>query len=163
PAPPTEPSSRGASILHSLDMTQKLEDEAYSDRLLKAQRKLSELLYDCVDQRRAVVLAFEGWDAGGKGGAIRRLTADLDPRYYTVPPIAAPKPEEKDRHYLWRFWQRVPPAGHWAIFDRSWYGRVLVERVEGFATEAEWRRAYDEIRHFERDLVEQGAIVLKFW
>lgn len=151
------------SVLRTLDMTRKLEDEAYSDRLRAAHRRLGDLLYDGVDGRRSVVLVFEGWDAAGKGGAIRRLTTELDPRYYLVHPIAAPRGDEKERHYLWRFWQRVPPAGHWAIFDRSWYGRVLVERVEGFARIDEWRRAYDEIRHFERALIEHGAIVLKFW
>jgi polyphosphate:AMP phosphotransferase len=164
PAPPApDLLSQSQSVLSALDMTQKLEDEVYSERLRQAQLRLGDLVYDCVDQRRAVVLVFEGSDAAGKGGAIRRLTAELDPRYYVVHPIAAPKPEEKDRHYLWRFWQRLPPAGHWAVFDRSWYGRVLVERVEGFAREEEWQRAYDEIRHFEHALIEHGAILLKFW
>lgn len=155
--------AQSRSVLRSLDMNLKLEDEVYSDRLRQAQSKLGDLLYECVDRRRAVVLAFEGWDAAGKGGVIRRLTNDLDPRYYTVHPIAALRGEEKDRHYLWRFWQRIPTVRHWAIFDRTWYGRVLVERVEGFAKENEWRRAYDEIRHFEHALLEHGAIVLKFW
>jgi polyphosphate kinase 2 (PPK2 family) len=144
-------------------MSAKLEDEAYGDRLRQVQARLSGLLYECVDKERAVVLAFEGWDAAGKGGIIRRLTAELDPRYYVVHPIAAPRGEEKERHYLWRFWQRVPPTGYWAVFDRTWYGRVLVERVEGFAREDEWRRAYDEIRHFEQVLLAQGTILLKFW
>jgi polyphosphate:AMP phosphotransferase len=164
PAPPVpDLLSESHSVLRSLNMTNKLEDEVYSDRLRQVQLRLGELIYDCFDQRRAVILVFEGSDAAGKGGAIRRLTTELDPRFYTVHPIAAPKTEEKDRHYLWRFWQRIPAAGHWAIFDRSWYGRVLVERVEGFATEAEWQRAYDEIRQFEHVLIESGAIVLKLW
>ena len=101
-----------------------------------------------VHKRKAIVVC-EGWDAAGKGGAIQRLTAECDPRGYRVWPIAAPTEEEKAHHYLWRFWQRLPAAGEVAIFDRSWYGRVLVERVEGFATEAEWRRAYDEINELE--------------
>ncbi len=164
PSPPSGPERLdGTAVLRSADLSQKLEDESYSERLRAAQLRLNELLYDCVDRDRSAVIVFEGWDASGKGGAIRRLTTELDPRYYAVHSIAAPRGEEKERHYLWRFWQRVPPSGHWAVFDRSWYGRVLVERVEGFATEAEWRRAYDEIRHFERALFEHGAVVLKFW
>jgi polyphosphate:AMP phosphotransferase len=162
-APSVDGVGTSISLLRSADQTKKLEDEDYSDRLRQAQLRLTDLLYDCVDQHRSAVLVFEGSDAAGKGGAIRRLTTELDPRYYEVHPIAAPRGEEKEHHYLWRFWQRVPPEGHWAIFDRSWYGRVLVERVEGFAAEADWRRAYDEIRQFERSLIEHGAIVLKFW
>jgi polyphosphate kinase 2 (PPK2 family) len=154
---------RTRSVLQSVDLGQKLDDEGSSERLLKAQAGLAEAQYQCVDQGRPVVLCFEGWDAAGKGGVIRRLTIDLDPRYFTVHPIAAPRGEEAEHPYLWRFWKRVPPAGYWAIFDRSWYGRVLVERVEGFAREADWRRAYGEIRAFESALYENGAVVLKFW
>ena len=106
---------------------------------------------------------FEGWDAGGKGGAIRRLTAALDARDYRVIPIAAPTDEERAHNYLWRFWRHLGRAGRVTIFDRTWYGRVLVERVEGFATEAEWRRAYTEINDFERQLTEFGIVLLKFW
>lgn len=149
--------------LRSVDLTQTLQDEEYADRLLKAQHKLAELQHSCVRQRRPVVLCLEGWDAAGKGGIIRRLTTELDPRYFTVHPIAAPRGEEADQHYLWRFWKRIPPDGHWAVFDRTWYGRVLVERVEGFATESAWRRAYSEIRAFETALHENGVILLKFW
>ena len=113
--------------------------------------------------RVPAAILFEGWDAGGKGGAIRRLTGGLDPRGYEVIPIAAPDAWEKAHHYLWRFWEHVPKAGHIAIFDRTWYGRVLVERVEGFATEAEWKRAYEEINDFERQLADFGTVLVKFW
>ena len=111
----------------------------------------------------STVLAFEGWDAGGKGGAIRRMLMGLDPRDYRVIPIAAPTDEELARHYLWRFWRHLPRAGKVVVFDRSWYGRVLVERVEGFATERQWRRAYREINDFEEELVNHGMVLLKFY
>jgi polyphosphate kinase 2 (PPK2 family) len=114
-------------------------------------------------RRVPVVIAYEGWDAAGKGGNIRRLTQNLDPRGYEVVPVAAPNDIEKAHHYLWRFWLQMPKAGHITIFDRSWYGRVLVERVEGFCTEAQWRRAYREINGMEQHLAHFGAIVLKFW
>jgi polyphosphate kinase 2 (PPK2 family) len=110
-----------------------------------------------------VVLVFEGVDAGGKGGAIRRFTSTIDARLYRAIPIAAPTDEEKAHHYLWRFWRHIPRSGYITVYDRSWYGRVLVERVEGFATDAEWRRAYSEINQFEEQLVESGVILLKFW
>jgi len=115
-----------------------------------------------VHKRRAIVM-FEGWDAGGKGGAIQRLTALWDPRNYEVWPIAAPTPEEKGRHFLWRFWQRLPMDGSIGIFDRSWYGRVLVERVEGYATEAEWKRGYDEINEFEAQQADSGTTIVKIF
>jgi polyphosphate kinase 2 (PPK2 family) len=108
-------------------------------------------------------MVFEGWDASGKGGAIRRVTEKLDPRGYVVYPIAAPKGDDASHHYLWRFWKRLPEAGQIAIFDRSWYGRVMVERIEGFCTEAEWKRAYREINYFERQLVDFGIILFKYW
>jgi polyphosphate kinase 2 (PPK2 family) len=111
----------------------------------------------------STVLAFEGWDAGGKGGTIRRLTNALPSRAYKVIPIAAPSSEEKSRHYLWRFWHRLPRAGNAVFFDRSWYGRVTVERIEGFATAHEWQRAYDEINDFEAQLADHGMLVLKFF
>jgi polyphosphate kinase 2 (PPK2 family) len=113
--------------------------------------------------RRKAIIVCEGWDASGKGGAIQRITAQCDPRTYQVWPIAAPDEEEKAHHYLWRFWRRLPKAGEAAIFDRSWYGRVLVERVEGFASEAEWRRAYDEINEFESQLCADGATIVKLF
>jgi polyphosphate kinase 2 (PPK2 family) len=110
-----------------------------------------------------VVIVFEGWDASGKGGTIRRLTESLDPRGFVVHPIAAPAGEDKTRHYLYRFWRRLPAAGEIAIFDRSWYGRVLVERVERLCTQSEWQRAYGEINDFERQLAEFGAVIVKLW
>jgi AMP-polyphosphate phosphotransferase len=115
-----------------------------------------------IHKRRAIIVA-EGWDAAGKGGAIQRLTAQCDPRHYRVWPIAAPSEDEKAHHYLWRFWQRLPGAGEIAIFDRSWYGRVLVERVEGFASEAEWRRAYDQINEFEASQAADGTLIVKLF
>jgi AMP-polyphosphate phosphotransferase len=134
------------------------------DKALKAlQERLSHLFVaNHVHQRKAVVVC-EGWDASGKGGAIQRMTATCDPRAYEVWPIAAPSEEEKAHHYLWRFWQRMPKAGEVAIFDRSWYGRVLVERVERFAGEAEWRRAYDEINELESALASDGTPVVKLF
>ena len=112
-------------------------------------------------KRSAIV--FEGWDAAGKGGIIKRMTSRLDPRYYEVWPVGAPTAEEKERHFLWRFWTKLPAAQDIAVFDRSWYGRVLVERLEGFAREDEWRRAYAELNDFEKQLTEHGIIVVKFW
>ena len=110
-----------------------------------------------------VVLALVGWDAAGKGGNIKRLTQNLDPRGYEVVPISAPNDLEKAHHYLWRFWMEIPKAGHITIFDRTWYGRVLVERVEGYCSEAEWKRAYREINEMEQHFAHFGAVVLKFW
>ena len=111
----------------------------------------------------AVLVLFEGWDASGKGGAIKRLVAPIDPRHVRVAQFAAPTPDEKRHHFLWRFWDKLPGLGGMAIFDRSWYGRVLVERVEGFATREEWLRAYDAINNFERSLTDEGTILIKFW
>src|SRR5690606_21515591 len=112
---------------------------------------------------RSIIFVFEGWDAAGKGGAIRRLTSAIDAQDYRVIPVSKPTDEENTRHYLWRFWRHVPRTGLVTIYDRSWYGRVLVERLEGFCTEPEWRRAYDEINDFEEQLAEHGTIVVKFW
>ena len=109
------------------------------------------------------MIAYEGWDAAGKGGNIKRLTSALDPRGFEVHPIASPEPAEKNRHYLWRFWKRLPKDGHIAVFDRTWYGRVMVERLEGFCSENDWQRAYNEINEFEKELTDWGAIVIKFW
>jgi polyphosphate kinase 2 (PPK2 family) len=151
------------SPLARLDRTLALPREEYRKRLGAAQKRLRELEFACYRKRLPVVLVFEGWDAAGKGGAIRRLTERLDPRGYAVIPAAAPNEGEKARHYLWRFWSEIPKDGHWAIFDRSWYGRVLVERVEGLATEEEWRRAYQEINEFERAIASHGTVLVKFW
>ncbi len=135
----------------------------YKAALAELQERLSRLLVANLVHRRKAVIVCEGWDASGKGGAIQRLTARCDPRAYKVWPISAPTEEEKARHYLWRFWRRLPAAGEVAIFDRSWYGRILVERVEGFAAEAEWRRAYDEINEFEAQLAADGAVLVKLF
>ncbi len=150
-------------MLETLDLTRKLDREAYVVEITRRQIQLRELGYQIYLQKRPVVIVFEGWDAAGKGGAIKRITEKLDPRGYTVWPISAPQGEDKSRHYLYRFWRRLPERGQIAIFDRSWYGRVLVERVEGFASEAEWKRAYKEINSFERQLRDFGAILAKFW
>ena len=127
------------------------------------QNRLSHLHNQLYKKKIPVVIVYEGWDAAGKGGNIKRLTAALDPRGYEVIPIASPKPFEKDRHFLWRFWTRLPKTGHIAIFDRSWYGRVMVERLEGFCSENDWQRAYNEINEFEKELADWGAVVIKFW
>lgn len=150
-------------MLKSLDLSQALPRSEYMVQLARRQIQLRELGWQVYRQKRPVVIVFEGWDAAGKGGAIRRITEKLDPRGYTVWPISAPEGEDKTRHYLYRFWRRLPPRGQIAIFDRSWYGRGLVERVEGFCTEAEWRRAYKEINSFERQLKDFGTIVVKFF
>jgi AMP-polyphosphate phosphotransferase len=156
------PSSR-PTLLDRVDLTRRLERKEYEKQLDPLQRRLQELELECYHQRLPVVVVYEGWDAAGKGGNIKRLTQELDPRGYEVIPIAAPDGTEKSHHYLWRFWRQLPKAGHIAIFDRSWYGRVLVERVEGFAAEPEWRRAYQEINEFERHQTEAGSVLVKFW
>jgi polyphosphate kinase 2 (PPK2 family) len=135
----------------------------YEERLRDLQLRMLLLQRTMYRKQRRAVVAFEGWDAAGKGGAIRRLTERLDPRGFKVYPIGAPREEEQGRHYLWRFWQKLPAPGEIAIFDRSWYGRVLVERVEGFASKAEWRRAFDEINGFEKVLVDDGCPVVKIF
>ena len=132
-------------------------------RAVKVQKKLEKLHGELYRYRIPVVLGFEGWDAGGKGGAIKRLTQRMDPRGYVVHPTASPNDIERAHHYLWRFWTDMPKAGHVTIFDRTWYGRVMVERIEGFCTRQEWQRAYREINDMEKDLTEAGAVVLKFW
>jgi polyphosphate kinase 2 (PPK2 family) len=150
-------------MLETLDLTRKLERAAYVREVTARQIQLRELGYQVYLQKRPVIILFEGWDAAGKGGAIKRTTEKLDPRGYVVYSIAAPQGEDKTRHYLYRFWRRLPERGQIAVFDRTWYGRVLVERVEGFAAEAEWNRAYKEINSFERQLKDFGTILAKFW
>ncbi len=135
----------------------------YQNDLATLQERVSRLFVANAVHKRKAILVCEGWDAAGKGGAIQRLTAECDPRHYKVWPIAAPSEDEKAHHYLWRFWRRMPAAGEVAIFDRSYYGRVLVERVEGFASEAEWRRAYDEINELEASLANDGAVIVKLF
>ena len=135
----------------------------YSDDLDALQERLSRSLVAHIVHKKRAIIVCEGWDAAGKGGAIQRLTAKWDPRAYRVWPVKAPTAEETARHFLWRFWSRIPAAGEIAIFDRSWYGRVLVERVEGFATEAQWRRAYDEINEFEAQQAYDGTTLVKLF
>jgi polyphosphate:AMP phosphotransferase len=151
------------TVFSTLDMDADVDRSTYDTRLPEAQARLNRAYRRARDAGRSTVLVFEGWDAGGKGGAIRRLAAAMDARDYQVIPIAAPSDEERARPYLWRFWRQLGRAGRVTIYDRSWYGRVLVERVEGLARSDEWRRAYTEINDFERQLVESGIIVVKFW
>ena len=149
--------------LSEVDLSPQLDDEAYRKELKKLQGRLSELHNLIYRDKIPVILCFEGWDAAGKGGNIRRLAYPLDPRGFDVHPIASPEPHELARQYLWRFWTRLPRSGHICIFDRTWYGRVMVERLEGFCSEQDWKRAYNEINEFERQLTDWGAVVLKFW
>jgi AMP-polyphosphate phosphotransferase len=153
----------GPSALSWLDLTQQADKAGYDAALDAAQNRLFDLTQGKAFRKRGLVCAFEGNDAAGKGGAIRRLRAALDPREASVHGIAAPTEEELAHPYLWRFWRRIPDRGQTVIFDRSWYGRVLVERVEGFAAPDDWRRAYAEINQFERQLTHGGYIVQKFW
>lgn len=152
-----------ANVLSGVDLTQSLTKEEYRERLAKEQAKLKRLSIEARKRGISAVLAFEGWDAAGKGGAIRRITGAMEAGDYRVISVAAPTEEERKYHYLWRFWRDLPPAGKVVIFDRTWYGRVLVERLEGFAAPAEWQRAYDEINDFEAQMVEFGYYVAKFW
>lgn len=140
-----------------------IDRESYKKRVKKLQKELLELEYKIYRKRVPVLIVYEGSDAAGKGGNIRRVVENLDPRGYEVVPVAAPTQEEKSYHYLWRFWRKFPKAGHMAIFDRSWYGRVLVERVEGFCSENEWKRAYNEINSMEKSFRDYGCIVIKIW
>lgn len=162
PMPTPEPAD-GAPTLAELDLGAELPSKPYEKRLAAAQERLSDLTIEASERGLSSVLVFEGPDAAGKGGAIRRMTRAMAAPVYGVVPIGAPSDEEQRHHYLWRFWKQLGRAGRMTIFDRSWYGRVLVERVEGFATEAQWRRAYAEIVEFEELLVESGAPLLKFW
>ncbi len=140
-----------------------LTEEEYKTQLKELQEKLGQLHNRLYRKRVPVIICYEGWDAAGKGGNIKRLTGALDPRGFEVHPIASPEPHEKARHYLWRFWTRLPKTGHIAIFDRTWYGRVMVERLEGFCSENDWQRAYYEMNEFEQELHNWGAVILKFW
>ncbi len=167
PAKPAKTTARrgksGITILDHVGLSQRLSDKEYAAQLEKQQSRLTRLTWAAWEKKVASVALFEGWDAAGKGSAIRRVTAAMDPRLYRIIPIAAPTDEERARHYLWRFWRHLPRAGMTTIFDRSWYGRVLVERVEGFAREDEWKRAFLEISDFEEQLAESGIVVSKFW
>lgn len=163
PALDTTEQAHSKGLLQSLDMTRILTKSDYKTKLKKYQGQLNLLAREARARHMSALLVFEGWDAGGKGGAIRRITHALDARQYRVIPIAAPTDEEKAHHYLWRFWRHVPRAGQITIYDRSWYGRVLVERVEGFATHDEWMRAYTEINDFEEEIYNADTVILKCW
>lgn len=152
-----------SGALSAVDLSKSYDKAVYREKLDALQRRLEELHSHIYLLRIPLVICFEGWDAAGKGGAIRRLTSHLDPRGYKVNPTAAPNDIERQHHYLWRFWNQMPKAGHIAIFDRTWYGRVMVERVEHFCSETEWKRAYREINEMEAHMVNFGALVLKFW
>jgi polyphosphate:AMP phosphotransferase len=152
-----------ASVLSAVDLDRSLERDEYRQRLAKLQARLHRLSDEARDRGISTVLAFEGWDAAGKGGAIRRVTQALEAGSYRVIPVAAPTAEERRYHYLWRFWRDLPRAGQTVVYDRTWYGRVLVERIEGFATPAEWQRAYDEIVDFEELITARGTVLAKFW
>jgi AMP-polyphosphate phosphotransferase len=163
PAPPPTAPLDGRTLLTSFDYKRKLDREAYGRRLVRLQADVNRLTRSKKMRERSVVMVFEGMDAAGKGSTIRRITQAMDARFYRVVPIAAPTDEERAQPYLWRFWRHIPAHGQAMIFDRSWYGRVLVERVEGFCTELDWMRAYHEINDFEEQLTDAGAIVVKFW
>jgi len=158
PLPPID-----KSVLDSIDLGLDLSKSRYTQELKRCQKRVAEIEHEVYLKRIPVVIVYEGWDAAGKGGTIRRLVQGLDPRGYEVVPIAAPNDIEKLHHYLYRFWTRLPKAGHITIFDRSWYGRVLVERVERFCSEREWKRAFTEINETERQWADFGTAIIKFW
>lgn len=160
---PVRPEQFMSGVLSGVDLTKSSAKSEYKKEVDRLQNKLEILHSQIYRLRIPVILGFEGWDAAGKGGAIRRLTSHLDPRGYQVFPTAAPNDLERVHHYLWRFWNDMPKAGHIAIFDRTWYGRVLVERVEGFCREEEWKQAYQEINEMENHMANAGAVVIKFW
>jgi polyphosphate kinase 2 (PPK2 family) len=170
PAPPSRPMPPATdsavlrpTLLSNIDLTQSTDRDTYEREIAELQERLFRLEHELYVAQVPAVVVYEGCDAAGKGGSIKRLTRGLDPRGYEVVPICAPTDEEKSRHYLWRFWRHIPKTGHITIFDRSWYGRVLVERVEGFCTSTEWQRAYSEINEFEQQLAEFGTVIVKFW
>lgn len=154
---------RFRTVLNKVDLRVRVDEEQYQKKSEKYRTRLDKLAWKARDRKISTVAMFEGWDAAGKGGAIRRVTAALDARLFRVIPVAAPTDEERAHHYLWRFWRHLPRGGYVTIYDRSWYGRVLVERVEGFAKPHEWGRAYGEINEFERQLTQDGICLCKFW
>ena len=149
--------------INKMNLNQVLTKEEYDEKLKEAEDRLKKLCKEVYRKQIPFVLAFEGWDAAGKGGAIKRVAYPLDPRDFQVIPIASPTVPEKERHFLWRFWTRLPKSGHIHIFDRTWYGRVMVERLEGFCSDNDWKRAFNEINEFEEGLTKEGVVVLKFW
>ncbi len=159
----SSPMAKKHVLLDELDQSRSLEVREYKDQLKKSQLRLLKLQSELRERKRSLIVVVEGPDAAGKGGAIRRITEKLDPRQVRVWSITKPTAEEYAHHYLWRFWNKLPAYGETAIFDRSWYGRVLVERAEGFATDAEWRRAYGEINEFERQLTDDGTVLVKLF
>ena len=161
--PPLQASIDHLDLFDKLDLTQRISDKKFATELEKYQGKLNLLTRDPLFSKLSVIAVFEGSDAAGKGGAIRRITGALDARHYRIVPVAAPTEEERAHPYLWRFWRQVPSAGGMTIFDRSWYGRVLVERVEKYCAETDWMRAYSEINDFEEQLVKNNTILVKFW
>lgn len=161
--PNTTPMPRGAEVLRGVDLAQRLSGKDYRAALRKQQDRLQDLAWAMRRQRRSTIAVFEGWDAAGKGSAIRRVTQAIDPRLFKLVQFAAPTDEERAHHYLWRFWRHLQRDGRATFFDRSWYGRILVERVEGFAREDQWQRAYREINEFEQQLADHGCAVAKFW
>ncbi|MEI8372834.1 MAG: polyphosphate:AMP phosphotransferase [Planctomycetota bacterium] len=163
PPLPVDAETPAGTILDRVEVSLSLDWETYEAQRKELNERLLKAEHELYIARIPAVICYEGWDAGGKGGNIKRLTQGLDPRGYEVVPFAAPTQEEKAHNYLWRFWRCIPKAGHITIFDRTWYGRVLVERVEGFCSEADWKRAYDEINQFERQLTDFGAVIVKFW
>jgi AMP-polyphosphate phosphotransferase len=163
PSAPEAPIADPKTILDTLDLSQRVDKDVYQEKTLELQARLHRLAARLDRKKRSALFVFEGPDAAGKGGAIRRITWALDAQQYRVIPVSAPTEEERAHHYLWRFWRHLPRRGHITIYDRSWYGRVLVERVEGFATREEWSRAYREINEFERELVDDGIVLVKFW
>ena len=162
-APPLVPVAPGKDLLSQLDLSRSLPKKRYDSELRKQQQRLALLTRHPKFHEHTVIAVFEGMDAAGKGGAIRRITGAIDARLYRIIPIAAPTDEERAQPYLWRFWRHVPMKGRFTIYDRSWYGRVLVERVEKFASQASWSRAYSEINDFEEQLTHNGGIVVKYW
>lgn len=156
-------SQAAATVLDNVDLSQALPKSRYSKQLSREQGRLNRLAWKAYEKGVSSVLVFEGWDASGKGSSIRRVAEAMDARLYRVVPVCAPRDEERAHHYLWRFWRHLPRSGRMTLFDRSWYGRVLVERVEGFATPGEWLRAYREINDFEKQLIEHRVVLCKFW
>jgi len=163
PPPPTIHLPNFQRTLQSVSPDETISDVEYKEALEHYQQRMKMLGNKMYANRRSAVVVYEGWDAAGKGGNIKRLTSEVDPRCYAVVPIGVPRPQEKARHYLWRFMVKMPKDGHLTLFDRSWYGRVLVERVEEFTPEHIWRRAYTEINEMEQHLVGHGTVILKFW
>lgn len=150
-------------LLAEIPLDQKMDADEYKEELRKARKHLRKLHNDLYRAKKPVIICYEGWDAAGKGGNIKRVASGLDPRGYEVNPIASPTKEELHHQYLWRFWNRLPRTGHIGIFDRTWYGRVMVERLEGFCSEEAWKRAYQEMNEFEKELSDWGAVIVKFW